>query len=37
MKDNFSKQASAYSKYRPHYPDEMIDYLISFVNNKNIA
>jgi ubiquinone/menaquinone biosynthesis C-methylase UbiE len=37
MKDNFSKQASSYSKYRPHYPDEMIEYLISFVNNKSIA
>ncbi|MBK0368376.1 class I SAM-dependent methyltransferase [Flavobacterium agrisoli] len=37
MKDNFSKQASGYSKYRPHYPKEMIDYLISFVNNKSMA
>jgi len=37
MKDNFSRQAAGYSKYRPHYPDEMIDYLISFVNNKSIA
>ncbi|WP_281228511.1 class I SAM-dependent methyltransferase [Flavobacterium aquiphilum] len=37
MKDNFSKQALGYSKYRPQYPDEMIDYLISFVNNKSMA
>lgn len=37
MKDNFSKQASEYSKYRPHYPDTMIDYLISFVKNKSKA
>jgi ubiquinone/menaquinone biosynthesis C-methylase UbiE len=37
MKDNFSKQASGYSKYRPHYPNELIDYLISFVNNKSKA
>lgn len=37
MKDNFSKQALGYSKYRPHYPDEMIDYLISFVRNKSKA
>ena len=37
MKDNFSKQASGYSKYRPHYPNEMIDYLISFVENKSMA
>ena len=25
MKDNFSKQAQEYSKYRPHYPNEMIE------------
>jgi ubiquinone/menaquinone biosynthesis C-methylase UbiE len=37
MKDNFSKQALEYSKYRPHYPDKMIDYLISFVKNKSNA
>ncbi len=37
MKDNFSKQASEYSKFRPQYPDEMIDYLVSFVKNKAVA
>jgi ubiquinone/menaquinone biosynthesis C-methylase UbiE len=37
MKDNFSKQALEYSKFRPHYPDEMIDYLISFVRNKSMV
>jgi ubiquinone/menaquinone biosynthesis C-methylase UbiE len=37
MKDNFSRQASEYSKYRPHYPNEMIDYLISFAKNKSTA
>lgn len=37
MKDNFSKQASEYSKFRPQYPDEMIDYLVSFVKNKDTA
>lgn len=37
MKDNFSKQASEYSKFRPQYPDEMIDYLVSFVDNKDTA
>jgi len=37
MKDNFSKQASDYSKYRPHYPNEMIDYLVSFVKSKSTA
>lgn len=34
MKDNFSKQASAYAKFRPHYPDEMINYVVSFVQNR---
>lgn len=37
MKDNFSKQAVDYSKFRPQYPEEMIRYLISFVDNKSIA
>lgn len=37
MKDNFSKQAFDYSKFRPQYPQEMIEYIISFVNNKSIA
>lgn len=34
MKDNFSKQAVDYSKFRPQYPDEMIENLISFVKDK---
>jgi len=37
MKDNFSKQAVDYSKFRPQYPDEMIEYIISFVDNKSTA
>jgi ubiquinone/menaquinone biosynthesis C-methylase UbiE len=37
MKDNFSGQASDYSKFRPHYPDEMIDYLVSFVKDRHSA
>jgi ubiquinone/menaquinone biosynthesis C-methylase UbiE len=37
MKDNFSKQALEYSKYRPQYPDKMINYLVSFVKNKSMA
>lgn len=37
MKDNFSKQASAYSKFRPQYSDEIIAYIISFVKNKSKA
>jgi ubiquinone/menaquinone biosynthesis C-methylase UbiE len=37
MKDNFSKQAAEYSKFRPQYPDELIDYVVSFVKNKSTA
>ena len=37
MKDNFSKQASEYSKFRPHYPNEMIDYIVSLTRERNLA
>lgn len=37
MKDNFSTQASDYAKYRPYYPSEMIDYVVSFAQNKQSA
>lgn len=37
MKDNFSKQAVDYSKFRPQYPEEMIECIISFVNTKSTA
>ena len=37
MKDNFSQQADAYSQFRPHYPQEMIDYIVSFASNTNNA
>jgi ubiquinone/menaquinone biosynthesis C-methylase UbiE len=37
MKDNFSKQAASYAQFRPQYPQEMIDYVVSFVQNKNVA
>lgn len=37
MKDNFSVQAGDYSRYRPYYPQEMTDYIASFVNNKEAA
>ena len=36
-KDLFSTQAKTYSLYRPHYPDALFDYIISFVTDKNIA
>jgi SAM-dependent methyltransferase len=37
MKDNFSTLAGGYSKYRPYYPSEMIEYIVSFVKEKNEA
>lgn len=37
MKDHFSKQSSAYAKFRPHYPDAMIDYIVSLVKNRENA
>src|SRR5262245_9354578 len=36
-KDLFSKQSDLYAKYRPTYPKELFDYIVSFVNNKNKA
>lgn len=37
MKDNFSAQADAYSQFRPHYPKEMIDYIVGFVHDNKTA
>jgi ubiquinone/menaquinone biosynthesis C-methylase UbiE len=37
MKDNFSKQAKDYSKYRPYYPPEMIEYIMSFAKGRETA
>ncbi|HEX9979261.1 MAG TPA: class I SAM-dependent methyltransferase [Flavobacterium sp.] len=34
MKDYFSDVASDYASYRPHYPPEMIGYIVSFVDEK---
>jgi ubiquinone/menaquinone biosynthesis C-methylase UbiE len=31
FKDYFSKQASAYTKYRPHYPEALFEYLATLV------
>jgi len=36
-KDLFSKQADLYARYRPTYPKELYEYILSFVNEKNIA
>jgi ubiquinone/menaquinone biosynthesis C-methylase UbiE len=37
MKDNFSRQANAYAKYRPDYPKELFDFILSHINNKVAA
>jgi ubiquinone/menaquinone biosynthesis C-methylase UbiE len=37
MKDNFSRQADVYAKYRPDYPKELFDFILSYVSNKAIA
>ena len=36
-KDLFSKQSDLYARYRPGYPKELYDHILSFVKNKNIA
>ncbi len=37
MKDYFSGNSSVYSQFRPHYPDEMIQEIVSLVKNKEMA
>jgi|ERR1043165_4436362 ubiquinone/menaquinone biosynthesis C-methylase UbiE len=37
MKDNFSKQAEVYAKYRPGYPPELYDFVLTHVYNKSTA
>ncbi len=36
-KDLFSDQAKRYAKFRPSYPQELFDYIISFVTEQNTA
>jgi ubiquinone/menaquinone biosynthesis C-methylase UbiE len=36
-KDLFSKQSDLYARYRPTYPKELYDHILSFVKEKNIA
>ena len=36
-KDLFSKQSDLYAKYRPGYPKELFEYIISFVSSKDVA
>ncbi|WP_447637690.1 class I SAM-dependent methyltransferase [Flavobacterium microcysteis] len=37
MKDNFSNQASGYSKFRPSYPPELIEHIVSFTESREMA
>ena len=37
MKDNFSKQANLYAKFRPEYPSELYDFILQHIDNKGIA
>ncbi len=37
MKDNFSNQASEYSKFRPSYPSELIEHIVSFTESREMA
>jgi ubiquinone/menaquinone biosynthesis C-methylase UbiE len=36
-KDLFSKQSDLYARYRPTYPKDLYEYILSFVKEKNIA
>ena len=36
-KDLFSRQSDLYARYRPTYPKELYEYILSFVKEKNIA
>ena len=37
MKDNFSKRANLYSRFRPGYPQQLYDFLIELVADKKTA
>jgi ubiquinone/menaquinone biosynthesis C-methylase UbiE len=37
MKDNFSAQADVYAKYRPHYPPELFDFILSKLSSRESA
>ncbi|MBD0332997.1 MAG: methyltransferase domain-containing protein, partial [Chitinophagaceae bacterium] len=37
MKDLFSKQSEYYAKYRPAYPPELYEYILDFVQERNVA
>jgi ubiquinone/menaquinone biosynthesis C-methylase UbiE len=37
MKDNFSQQSAGYAKYRPGYPQALIDFILEHVKNRETA
>ena len=37
MKDNFSRQANSYAKYRPDYPQALFDFIFRHVNKSDSA
>jgi ubiquinone/menaquinone biosynthesis C-methylase UbiE len=37
MKDNFSAQAATYAQYRPQYPHQLFEFIMTFVKNKTTA
>ncbi|NNE78157.1 MAG: class I SAM-dependent methyltransferase [Pricia sp.] len=37
MKDNFSAQSKLYSRFRPTYPNTLLDYICDFVAKKDLA
>jgi ubiquinone/menaquinone biosynthesis C-methylase UbiE len=37
MKDNFSRQADIYARYRPQYPKELFDFILTHTTNKRTA
>lgn len=37
MKDNFSQDSKQYAQFRPHYPKELFDHLLSLVKEKATA
>jgi hypothetical protein len=37
FKDHFSRQAADYAKFRPHYPQELFDYLGGIAPSRQLA
>ena len=36
-KDLFSRQSEVYARFRPSYPQDLYDYILQFVGEKNMA